>query len=180
SFLAIFNAQGQQLTFNNNAAAPGESQAAFDAYLRYTFATAGTYYVGVSNANNVLYDPITGNGDTAGGFSSIGSYQLIVTALPPVAVATLLLTIDVSSIPEFHGTAHGTVTRANSATTQDLVVTLVSNDPSAATVPPTVTIPANQTSATFTITAVDDHVVDGTRTTTITANAGGFVAGSQS
>src|SRR5256885_2791498 len=52
SFLAIFNAQGQQLTFNNNAAAPGESQAVFDAYLRYTFPTAGTYYVGVSNAKD--------------------------------------------------------------------------------------------------------------------------------
>ena len=82
SYLRLFNAQGQQLAFNNDAAAPGESVVGFDAYLRYTFATAGTYYLGVSNANNTQYDPLTGNGDTAGGQYSIGDYQLIVQTAP--------------------------------------------------------------------------------------------------
>ena len=84
SYIRLFNAQGQTLAFNNDAAAPGENTVGFDAYLRYTFVTAGTYYLGVSNLNNVLYDPITGNGDTAGGFNTIGSYQLIVQTAPAV------------------------------------------------------------------------------------------------
>ena len=82
SYLRLFNAQGQQLAFNNDAVAPGENVLGFDAYLRYTFATAGTYYIGVSNANNTQYNPITGNGDTAGGQYSIGDYQLIVQTAP--------------------------------------------------------------------------------------------------
>src|SRR5262249_33773118 len=53
-----------------------------DAYLRFTFTTAGTYYIGVSNNNNTQYDAITGNGDTSGGPNATGSYQLTVQALP--------------------------------------------------------------------------------------------------
>ena len=62
--------------------APGENVVGFDAYLRFTFATAGTFYIGVSNANNTLYNPTTGNGDVAGGANATGTYQLIVQALP--------------------------------------------------------------------------------------------------
>jgi hypothetical protein len=79
SYLRLFDAQGQQLDFNNDAAAPGETAVGFDAYLRHTFAVGGTYYIGVSNFNNNAYNPTTGNGDTAGGQFSIGDYQLIVT-----------------------------------------------------------------------------------------------------
>src|SRR3954463_7375779 len=43
SYLRIFNSQGTQLAFNNDGAAPGENQVGFDAYLRFTFATGGTY-----------------------------------------------------------------------------------------------------------------------------------------
>ena len=82
SYLRLFDAQGQELAFNNDATAPGENEVGFDAYLRHTFPSHGTFYVGVSNSNNTQYDPITGNGDTAGGGDSIGSYQLIVQALP--------------------------------------------------------------------------------------------------
>ena len=70
------------MAFNNDAAAPGENQIGFDAYLRFTFVTAGTYYLGVSNANNTLYDPTAGNGDTAGGLNATGSYSLIIQVLP--------------------------------------------------------------------------------------------------
>src|SRR3954454_14042106 len=66
SYLRLFNAQGLQLASNDDAAAPGETTIGFDAYLRFTFATGGTYYIGVSNNNNTKYDPFTGNGDTAG------------------------------------------------------------------------------------------------------------------
>ena len=45
-----------------------------------------------------------------------------------------------------------------------------------ATVPQTVTIPANQPSWTFNITSVDDNLFEGTRTATITATAAGYVS----
>ena len=69
--------QGQQLAVNNDAAAPGENQVGYDAYLRYTFAAGGNFYIGVSNANNVAYNAVTGDGDLAGGLHSTGNYQLI-------------------------------------------------------------------------------------------------------
>src|SRR6185503_8779883 len=78
SFIRLFNSQGQQLATNNDAAAPGEPTVGFDSYLRFTFATAGTYYLGVSNANNTMYNPASGAGDAAGGPNSIGTYTLIV------------------------------------------------------------------------------------------------------
>ena len=82
SYLRLYNPQGTELAFNNDAAAPGENTVGFDAYLRYKFTTAGSYYIGVSNANNTAYDPITGNNDAAGGSNATGNYQLSLTALP--------------------------------------------------------------------------------------------------
>lgn len=96
SFLILFNASGQPLASNNDAAAPGESVVGFDAYLRYTFTSAGTYYVGISNANNVNYSPTTGNGDTAGGNFSIGSYDL---RIQQVATSSTTFAIPGSSDP---------------------------------------------------------------------------------
>ena len=82
SYLRLFNASGLQLAFNNDAAAPGEAIVGFDAYLRYVFSAAGTYYVGVSNSTNIAYNAVSGSGDIAGGFHSIGVYTLIVQTLP--------------------------------------------------------------------------------------------------
>ncbi|MEI7461356.1 MAG: DVUA0089 family protein, partial [Pirellula sp.] len=82
SYIRLFNAQGTQLASNDDGMAPGENSVGYDAYLRYTFPTAGTYYLGVSNFNNALYNPTTGNGDTAGGLHATGTYQLMVQALP--------------------------------------------------------------------------------------------------
>jgi uncharacterized delta-60 repeat protein len=87
-------------------------------------------------------------------------------------VATLTLSLGSPTVSEAAG-AHattGTVTR-NTDTTNSLVVTLTSSDPSEATVPATVTIPAGQSSATFDISAVDDAIIDGTQTVTISASA---------
>ena len=177
SYLRVFNAQGQQLAFNNDGAAPGESVLGFDAYLRYTFPTAGSYYVGVSNFNNVTYNPVTGDGDTAGGLDSIGNYQLIVQAVQ-AGNETLTVSISPASISENGGSATGTVTRSNADIGQSLVVTLGSSDTSEATVPAIATIPANQVSTTFAILAVDDALLDGKQTATITVSATGFVGDS--
>lgn len=59
---------------------------------------------------------------------------------------TLSVTINFTSISESGGLATGTVTRSNTDNSSALVVNLVSNDTSEATVPATVTIPANQAS----------------------------------
>ncbi len=82
SYLRLFNGQGQQLAFNDNGAAPGESQSGIDAYLRYTFTASGTFYIGISNGNNTQYNPVDGSGDTDGGSNSTGNYTLVVQLIP--------------------------------------------------------------------------------------------------
>jgi hypothetical protein len=59
----------------------------------------------------------------------------------------------------------------------NVVIVLSSSDTSEATVPATVTIPAGQTNAAFDLTIIDDGVLDGTQTPTITASASGFANG---
>jgi hypothetical protein len=93
-------------------------------------------------------------------------------------VPTLTLTLDRGAVAEAAGanTATATVTR-NTGLDTDLVVTLASDETAAATAPATVTIPAGQASATFPIAAVDDGLINGPQTPTITASASGFVSG---
>ena len=89
----------------------------------------------------------------------------------------LALVINPSTFSENTGTnaATGTLTLTQSQTT-NLVVNLVSSDTSEATVPASVTIPANQTNATFAVAAVDDLVSDGSGNVTITGTAGSLSA----
>lgn len=177
SYVRLFDSQGQQLAFNNDGVAPGESVLGFDAYLQYTFTTHGTYYLGVSNANNTQYDPLTGTGDTAGGNYSVGAYRLIVQAIQ-TDNAALSLSVSPATIPEDGGVATATITRTRGDDGQALVVNLVSDDESEAIVPATVTIPAGRASATFGIFAVDDALLDGTQAATISASADGFSSAS--
>jgi len=173
SYLKLFNAQGQLLDSNNNASAPGEGAVGIDAYLRHSFATAGTYYLAVSNDTNTQYDPLTGNGDTAGGQNATGSYRLILRSLS----TTLTVSINATTIPEKNGTAIGTVSRFDADMSQALTVNLTSSNVGSATVPGSVVIPANQTSTNFNITAVNDNIVSGTKSVIITAASNGFTEG---
>ncbi|WP_425613729.1 beta strand repeat-containing protein [Anatilimnocola sp. NA78] len=175
SYLRLFNSTGQQISFNDNGASAGETLG-FDSYLRFTFTSAGTYYLGVSNATNVAYEATTGDGDVAGGANSTGNYQLT-AQIVPVGTPTLALSATVTAISELNGTTTATLARSNTDLSVPLVVSLASNDTSEATVPTTVTIPANQSSITFTINAVDDFIVDGSQFATITASATGFSGG---
>ena len=71
SYLRLFDSKGRELHANDDAAAPGES-AGFDSYLEYVFATAGTYYIGVSGVSNASYSATDGSGDfpgSTGGFT---------------------------------------------------------------------------------------------------------------
>jgi len=79
SYIRLFNSAGQQLAFNDDAAAPGEVRG-LDSFLEYTFGTAGSYYLGVSGFRNQNYNAITGLGDTNG---STGNYALVVTNTTP-------------------------------------------------------------------------------------------------
>ena len=59
----------------------------------------------------------------------------------------------------------------------NLVVTLLSSDTTELTVPPTVTVLAGQTFASFNLTLVDDALVDGAQNVLLTADAPGFSGG---
>jgi len=87
---------------------------------------------------------------------------------------TLTLSIDPASMSENGGAATGTVKRLNTDISQAITVSLASDDTSEATVPATVEIPAGQASAPFTITAMDDDLLDATQTVTIAASHPGY------
>ena len=178
SYLRLFNSSGVQLAANDNATAPGEGSLGFDAYLQYTFATAGTYYVAVSNANNTTYDAVTGSGDATSGSNTVGAYTLVIQAEAPAATPTLSLSINPSSIAEVGGTATGTISRIDADTSAALVVNVLSADTNSATVPATVTIPAGLSSVTFPINAVHSTTL-ATRTVSISVTSPGFVNSSQ-
>jgi len=94
-------------------------------------------------------------------------------------VAALTLTLAQSTVGEAAGLVTATVSR-NTATSGALLVTLGSSLPAQATVPASVTIPAGASSASFSITVIDDLVVDGTQTTLISTTASGHAAASAS
>lgn len=92
--------------------------------------------------------------------------------------ATLSLSLP-ASVTEGGASGSATVTRSvvNSSA---VIVTLASSDPTAATVPETVVIPANQASATFAVAPVNDTKIDSTQSTTISANVAGWTGASGS
>ena len=98
--------------------------------------------------------------------------QLTVTFSEPV---NLTLVIAADSISEGDGAGATTATVSRSGDTSSaLTVNLSSSDTTEATVQTTVAIAAGQTtSPPFSIDAVDDTVVDGPQTVTITASTGG-------
>ena len=103
--------------------------------------------------------------------------RLIVTFTPPEDLS-LAIAADSFSEAAGAGATTATVSRGGS-TSSPLVVTLTSSDPSEAKVPSTVTIAAGQTaSPAFSIDAVDDEIVDGTKTVVVTGTAPGFVVAS--
>ncbi|OYV05334.1 MAG: hypothetical protein CFE26_12135 [Verrucomicrobiales bacterium VVV1] len=105
--------------------------------------------------------------------SGLGSHT-VASSSPSISVA-----ISPSSFAENAGVsaATGTIT-VTPAPTSNLTVTLTSLDATELTVPATVTVLANQTTANFTVAAVDDALTDGTQSVVITATASGYTQGS--
>jgi subtilase family protein/Big-like domain-containing protein/Calx-beta domain-containing protein len=115
------------------------------------------------------------------GFDNNTGYGLIQADLALAAVPSdprLSVLIADAEISENGGSTSATVTRWNTDNSSPLDVTLTNSDTSEATVPGMVTIPAGQSSIDFTITGVDDDLLDGVQTVTITAAAGGLLEGS--
>jgi len=93
------------------------------------------------------------------------------------AQASLTLAVNPSAVTEGGGTATATLT-ASPAPSSDTVVTLLSSNTAAATVPASVTILAGQTSATFPVSVIDDAVLNGSRAVLLTASASSYANGS--
>ncbi|MCD0461718.1 Calx-beta domain-containing protein [Roseiconus lacunae] len=127
-----------------------------------------------ADANGEIAVSIAPASGSAGVVLSGFAIQHIVTSNDRVTVS-----IDSTSISENGGSATGTVTR-NTGTTGELVVTLTSSDTTEATVPTTVTIPDGSDTVNFTITAVDDAIIDGDQSVTITATATNHLSGDAS
>ncbi len=104
-----------------------------------------------------------------GGMVDIGAFE---NSAPPLAPA-LTISLIPANISENGGTTTITVTR-NTDTATSLEVALSSDNPSGATLQGILTIPAGQTSAQATLTAIDNTFVDGDRSLTVTAAAVGF------
>lgn len=89
-------------------------------------------------------------------------------------IGTLSLSIENAVIPEAGGQTTATVTRSGSDMSAPLTVTLLNSRVSDATVPASLVIEANQASATFTVGAVDDMLVELTQVSRITVTAPSF------
>lgn len=123
---------------------------------RYTAATVGTFgaFASTGNAADIGSPGVTG----------------FVTGGGPGVTLTLAALPNSFSENASNPASTGTVTRALADATA-LVVNLSSSDLTEAQVPATVTILANQTSAQFDITAVNDSFPDGDKVVTLTATA---------
>ena len=100
-----------------------------------------------------------------------GGKRLTFETLEDRRVMALTIGIANNSVVENAGTVTATVTRTGTSLSGSLTVSLSSNDKTEATVPLTVQILSNQASASFTITIIDDLIVDGDVPVTISATS---------
>jgi hypothetical protein len=96
SEIRLFDGAGTQLARNDDANAPGETASpARESFLRYTFATGGRYYIGVSSFGNGAYNANSGDGD-ANSTSTMGGYSLRLDPTPDIVNI-----VDVSPDPRY-------------------------------------------------------------------------------
>ncbi len=95
--------------------------------------------------------------------------RLLVEYLEQRQLFAIDLQINKSSMSEKEGLILATVTRIGGNTNEAMEISLDSNDATEAIVDHLITIPANQTSVTFPIRAVDDALLDGSQTVRIRA-----------
>ncbi|CAN0168852.1 unnamed protein product, partial [Hapterophycus canaliculatus] len=105
----------------------------------------------------------TPSGDGVAG----GTYRSTFSFSPP----RLQLEVADAFISEAGGSTLVTLTRLYSSTTLPMTVSLFSSDPSELQTPLTIVIPAGIESVTFLVNAIDDTLLDGTQTVSLTASA---------
>ncbi len=140
-------------------------------------ATSIAFPVGTIN-NHVVEGTQTETLTASATGEASGSGTLTVT---DTNVPTLTVVLNSHTVNETdpNPATYGTVTR-DTPTTSALTVSLLSNEMNKLTVPATVTILAGQTSATFPVTVLNDHLIDGNETATITATSAGYITGADS
>ncbi len=114
------------------------------------------------------------NGDRAVGVSaSVAGWTPANASITILDDEASIITLAIPALREGDSGKSGTMTLSGTLAT-DSTVTLSCDDPSELTVPTTVTIPAGQTQAAFSLTVVDDEETDGTQPIMLTATAAGF------
>ena len=106
SVLRLFNAAGSQLTKDDDSDGYqliGLEANDLESFIQYTFAVAGTYYIGVSGFDNSGYSPTTGNGDVLSN-QAVGNYELHIGTAPKASIL-----MSNTNIRE-HGTSAVTIT----------------------------------------------------------------------
>ncbi|OYW76159.1 MAG: hypothetical protein B7Z37_09995 [Verrucomicrobia bacterium 12-59-8] len=129
---------------------------------------------------NIIDDTVLDGPQTtqigAVGAGYLAASTALVVADDEGAVLTINLAAD--SYSEDAGTVSGTITSSGAPTTS-VSVQLVSSDTSEATTPASVTLPAGATSVPFTLTLVDDTLLDGPQTVVLTASVAGWASGTK-
>jgi hypothetical protein len=146
----------------------------------FSFADLGQRTV---NVTIPAYGPASGGAvrlvvkTAAAGWTELDTGNNASIAVTPIDLPLgLTLSLAASQVAETGQPVTATVCR-NGPTTQALVVTLASSDVGEATVPASVTIPAPQSAATFSVTPVADGITDGPQAVALSATATGFAAG---
>lgn len=143
-------------TIDRVGAATVPTLASFDG--SHTYRSAGTFTVTVRVED-----------DDSGSVQR--TFQVVVSEPPRITLA-----LNRAAIAENAGQNAATLTvqKSGPASSSPTVINLSSSDPSEATVPATVTIPAGATNAAVSIAAIDDALLDGTQTVTLTAQQPGL------
>ncbi len=161
----------------------GLSEAAGTAIL-FTLDEDGMAYTGSRAGQTAIADYLLLLADKTTNWTTQASdgTLLLPFSLTPFSEGALSNTLTLSASPATFSesatnpASTGTITRSD-VTASDLVVTLTSPDTTEVTVPATVTILANQASATFDVTAVNDTLPDGNKVVTLNATAPSSTAG---
>jgi hypothetical protein len=86
------------------------------------------------------------------------------------------LSVSLATTLSEGNTVVGTIS-SSAAPATDITINLVSSNPGRASVPTTVVLPAGQRTVNFVLSAIDDHVIDGTGVVSVDATADNWIGG---